>query len=60
MLSEIGIWRRHENSVRFIGSGQREEGAISPFSVVADTNRHYAVRGGLNTFQRRSALRPSE
>jgi len=43
MLSEIGSWRRHENSVRFVGSGPREEGPISLFSVVADTNKHYAV-----------------
>jgi Tol biopolymer transport system component len=30
MLSEIGSWRRHENSVRFVGSRPREEGADSP------------------------------
>jgi hypothetical protein len=44
MPSEIGSWRRHENSVRFVGSRPREEGPLNPFSVGADTSKHYAVR----------------
>jgi hypothetical protein len=42
MLSEIGSWRRRENGVTFVGSRPREEKANKPFSVVADTNKHYA------------------
>jgi hypothetical protein len=30
MLSEIGSWRRHENSGRFVGSRPREEEADKP------------------------------
>jgi len=43
MLREIGSWRGHENSARFVGSRQREEGADKPISVVADTSKQYAV-----------------
>ena len=47
MLSEIGSWRRHENSVRFVGSKPLERRPICPFSVVAHTSKHYAVTHGL-------------
>jgi hypothetical protein len=30
MLGEIGSWGRHENSVGFVGSRPREEGADKP------------------------------
>ena len=46
-MSEIESWRRHENSVRSIGSRRREEGPMSPFSVVADTRKRYAVSGSV-------------
>jgi|ERR1051326_3898442 hypothetical protein len=31
MLSEIGSWRTHENSVRFVGGRPREEGRYADF-----------------------------
>jgi hypothetical protein len=46
MLSEIGSWRRLENSARFVGSRSREVGDDSPLSVVADASKHYAVSRG--------------
>jgi len=46
MLSEIGSWRRHENSVRFVGSRPREEGPTRHFSVLADSRKRYAVDRG--------------
>ena len=45
MLNEIGSWRRHENSVTFVGGRQqREEGPARQFSVLADSSKRYAVR----------------
>ena len=43
MPSEIGSWRRHENSVRFVGSRPHEEGPTRQFSVLADSGKRYAV-----------------
>ena len=51
MLSEIGSWRRHENSVRFVGGKPREEGNDKPIFadlVNATPNRgseHRPIRG---------------
>ena len=46
MPSEIGSWRRRENSVKFVGSRPRKQGADRPFSVVAGTSKHHAVASG--------------
>ena len=43
MPSEIGSSRRRENSVKFVGSRPRKEGADRPLSVVTDSSKHYAV-----------------
>ena len=45
MLSEIGSWRRHENSGRFVGSSRvKNEEADKPIlGQVVDTGKHYAV-----------------
>ena len=36
--------RRRENSVKFVGSRPRKEGADRPLSVVGDTGKRYAVK----------------
>ncbi len=46
MPSEIGSWRRRENSVKFVGSRPRKHRADRPFSVVAGTSKHHAVTSG--------------
>lgn len=41
MLNEIGSWRRHEDSVRFVGSRLREEGAYRrPIGPIVGRNGH--------------------
>lgn len=47
MLSEIGSWRMHENSGRFVGSRPRQEEADEPISLVADARKRYARQGGV-------------
>jgi hypothetical protein len=43
MVSEIGSWRRHENSVRFVGGRRREEGADRLIVGRSGHSKHYAV-----------------
>ena len=52
MPSEIGSWRRRENSVKFVGSRPRKEGPDKPLSVVADTSKYYVVRRGQSPITR--------
>src|SRR5262249_40862060 len=45
MPSEIGSWRRRENSGRFTGSRPRDEDADKPmFGQVADRGKDYGAR----------------
>lgn len=58
MLSEIGSWRGHENSGRFVGSRPREEEADKPiFGLGGHSSKHYDVRvdqAGVATSHRRA------